>query len=85
MSKRLLAFGLMLLTTGSLMAQGYKVKVSEADEPMPTGKFQPTWQSLEENDQVPEWFRNAKFGIWAHWVPQCVEGSGDWLARGMYQ
>lgn len=85
MNKRLLAFGLMLLTTGSLMAQDYKVKVSEADEPMQTGKFQPTWQSLEENYQVPEWFRNAKFGIWAHWGPQCVEGSGDWMARGMYQ
>lgn len=85
MNKRLLAFGLMLLTTGSLMAQDYKVKVSEADEPMQTGKFQPTWQSLEKNYQVPEWFRNAKFGIWAHWGPQCVEGSGDWMARGMYQ
>ena len=85
MSKRLLAFGLMLLMTGSLLAQSYKVKVSEADEPMQTGKFQPTWQSLEENYQVPEWFRNAKFGIWAHWGPQCVEGNGDWMARGMYQ
>lgn len=47
------------------------------------GKFQPTWNSLE-NYQVPEWFRNAKFGIWAHWGPQCVEGSGDWMARSMY-
>ena len=34
--------------------------------------------------EVPEWFRNAKFGIWAHWGPQCVEGSGDWMARSMY-
>ena len=47
------------------------------------GKFQPTWSSLETY-QVPEWFRNAKFGIWAHWGPQCVEGSGDWMARSMY-
>ena len=23
--------------------------------------------------------------FWAHWEPQCVEGSGDWMARGMYQ
>ncbi len=50
-----------------------------------TGKFAPTWESLESQYQVPEWFRNAKFGIWAHWGPQCVEGSGDWMARGMYQ
>ena len=60
------------------------IKVSEAQEPMATGKFSPTWESLSEYD-APEWFRDAKFGIWAHWGPQCVEGSGDWMARSMYQ
>ena len=50
---------------------------------MMRGKFEPTWESLK-NYKVPEWFRNAKFGIWAHWGPQCVEGSGDWMAREMY-
>ncbi len=68
---------------GSLSAQNYQVPVSEAHEPMMKGKFEPTWESLQ-NYQVPEWFRNAKFGIWAHWGPQCVEGSGDWMAREMY-
>ncbi len=48
------------------------------------GPFEPTWESLK-NYKVPEWFRNAKFGIWAHWGPQCVEGSGDWMARAMYR
>ncbi|WP_422121076.1 alpha-L-fucosidase [Palleniella muris] len=67
-----------------MTAQDYAVTVSEKDEPMAQGKFEPTWQSLSDYD-VPEWFRNAKFGIWAHWGPQCVEGSGDWMARGMYQ
>ena len=66
-----------------LSAQTYKVTVSEADEPMMKGKFEPTWESLEQY-QVPEWFRNVKFGIWAHWGPQCVEGTGDWMARSMY-
>ncbi len=64
-------------------AQTYKVPVSEADEPMATGKYEPTWESLRQY-QVPEWFRDAKFGIWAHWGPQCVEGSGDWMARELY-
>jgi alpha-L-fucosidase len=31
-------------------------------EPMATGKFEPTWESLSQY-QVPEWYRNAKFGI----------------------
>lgn len=73
----------LVLSIGTLSAQNYQVPVSEKNEPMMKGKFQPTWESLE-NYQVPEWFRNAKFGIWAHWGPQCVEGSGDWMARYMY-
>jgi len=34
--------------------------------------------------EVPEWYRDAKFGIWAHWSPQCVPEAGDWYARNMY-
>jgi alpha-L-fucosidase len=35
--------------------------------------------------QTPDWFRDAKFGIWAHWSAQCVPEMGDWYARQMYQ
>lgn len=48
------------------------------------GGFQPSWSSLA-GYQVPDWFRDAKFGIWAHWGPQCQPERGDWYARGMYQ
>ena len=76
--------GILALSCGSKMyAQEYKIPVSEAQEPMKVGAFQPTWESLRTY-QVPEWFKNAKFGIWAHWGAQCVEGSGDWMARKMY-
>ncbi len=34
--------------------------------------------------QIPEWFRDAKFGIWAHWGPQSAAEDGDWYARNMY-
>jgi alpha-L-fucosidase len=47
-------------------------------------KFLPTWDSLAQYN-VPEWFKDAKFGIWAHWGPQCQPERGDWYARGMYQ
>ena len=65
--------------------------VSKSVPPMPTqvslapGKFQPSWESLETNYACPEWFRDAKFGIWAHWSAQCVPEMGDWYARSMYQ
>ncbi|MFT3737185.1 MAG: alpha-L-fucosidase [Breznakibacter sp.] len=52
-------------------------------EPMAPGKFEPSWESLKQYE-VPEWFKNAKFGIWAHWGPQCQPEQGDWYARGMY-
>ena len=81
-TKKLLLLSL-LFVAGTLSAQNYQVPVSEQDEPMMQGKFQPTWESLS-NYKVPEWFRNVKFGIWAHWGPQCVEGSGDWMARHLY-
>ena len=52
-------------------------------EPVAPGKFAPTWESLEQYE-VPGWFRDAKFGIWAHWGPQCQPGRGDWYARHLY-
>jgi alpha-L-fucosidase len=48
------------------------------------GPFQPTWESLTQNYRYPEWYRDAKFGIWAHWTAQCVPEQGDWYARRMY-
>ncbi|HOK66437.1 MAG TPA: alpha-L-fucosidase [Anaerohalosphaeraceae bacterium] len=55
----------------------------ERVERMQTGPFEPTWESLSRYE-TPEWFRDAKFGIWAHWGPQCAPERGDWYARFMY-
>lgn len=50
-----------------------------------TGKrFEDNIQSLRAYE-CPEWFRDAKFGIWAHWGPQSVPMQGDWYARAMYE
>ena len=51
--------------------------------PIAPGAFQPTWESLSSY-QCPPWFRDAKFGIWAHWGAQCQPEMGDWYARSMY-
>lgn len=48
------------------------------------GKFEATWESLSQYE-TPEWFRDAKFGIWAHWGPQCQPEAGDWYGRAMYE
>ena len=51
---------------------------------METGVYEPTWESLSQYGQAPDWFRDVKFGIWAHWGPQCQPEQGDWYARFMY-
>lgn len=46
-------------------------------------RFDATFESLRTYS-APEWFRDAKFGIWSHWGPQSVPMFGDWYARNMY-
>jgi alpha-L-fucosidase len=47
------------------------------------GPFEGTRKSLAAY-RIPEWFHDAKFGIWAHWGPQSAIEHGDWYARNMY-
>jgi hypothetical protein len=46
-------------------------------------KFNSSWQSLEHY-RCPDWFKDAKFGIWTYWNPYTVPAQGDWYARNMY-
>jgi alpha-L-fucosidase len=46
-------------------------------------KFSPTDESLKQY-KYPDWFRDAKFGIWSHWGPQAVPRQGDWYAKNLY-
>jgi alpha-L-fucosidase len=47
------------------------------------GAFADTRESLKSYS-IPDWFADAKFGIWAHWGPQSAVEAGDWYARNMY-
>lgn len=46
-------------------------------------QFESSFPSLYQYS-CPDWFRDAKFGIWSHWGPQSVPMFGDWYARKMY-
>ena len=61
----------------------FKVRVDTSREAIAPGPWAPTVESLSAWE-CPEWFRDAKFGIWAHWGPQCEPEDGDWYARNMY-
>ena len=48
------------------------------------GPYQDTWESLSRYS-VPEWYRNAKFGIFIHWGIYSVPAFGsEWYSRNMY-
>jgi alpha-L-fucosidase len=77
-SRQLVLTGLFVIVY-SVTLIGQKGKL-----PVAPGPYQPTDESFA-NYQYPEWFRDAKFGIWAHWGPQAVPRQGDWYAKKMYQ
>lgn len=62
----------------------FSVSASAQQESKSEGPFKPTEESFKEY-KYPEWFRDAKFGIWAHWGPQAVPRQGDWYAKKMYE
>jgi alpha-L-fucosidase len=54
------------------------------DRRIAEGPFRAAWESLTEYS-VPDWYRDAKFGIFIHWGPYCVPAFGnEWYPRGMY-
>ena len=76
MNSRLPALLFVVLSTPGLLPAQVPAPVS--------GPFQPTDESLATY-QCPDWFRDAKFGIWSHWGPQAVPRQGDWYARKLYE
>jgi alpha-L-fucosidase len=52
------------------------------------GGYEPKWESLENYD-APEWYKDAKFGIWPHWGVYSVpafrgDHASEWYGRWMY-
>ncbi len=76
----------LLKATASLgLVSGFPAAARAASQgEIAAGPFKPDWESLKAQYQAPQWFRDAKFGIWAHWSAQCVPEAGDWYARRMY-
>ena len=50
-----------------------------------TKAYQPRWESLIQHP-TPDWFRDAKFGIYFHWGVYSVPAYGnEWYPRNMYR
>ena len=47
--------------------------------------YSATWASLNKHTPAPEWFQDAKFGIYFHWGVYSVPAFGsEWYPRNMY-
>lgn len=57
----------------------------DVTRPMPAGKFAPTWESLQQNYETPDWFEDAKFGIFMHWgIFSVAARRNEWYEKHMY-
>jgi alpha-L-fucosidase len=54
-------------------------------KPMAQGPFAPTWDSIQQNYQTPDWFKGAKFGLFMHWGLYSVPAyHSEWYEKDMY-
>ncbi|MHC4755823.1 MAG: alpha-L-fucosidase [Planctomycetota bacterium] len=48
-------------------------------------KYEPNWESLKQYE-APEWYKDAKFGIFIHWGVYAIPAKGsEWYPRQMYE
>jgi alpha-L-fucosidase len=61
------------------------ILLQEVDRIGHQGPFRPDWESLRKYE-TPEWYKNAKFGIFIHWGVYSVPAFGsEWYPRDMYR
>ena len=59
--------------------------LKEVDSVDRQGPFRPDWESLQAYE-TPEWYKDAKFGIFIHWGVYSVPAFGnEWYPRNMYE
>jgi alpha-L-fucosidase len=63
----------------------HTINIDSVASPLGTEVFQPDWDNISRNYQFPEWFTDAKFGIFIHWGVYAVPAFGnEWYPRNMY-
>lgn len=81
----LITSGLLLVGCSSASQLDEEVPVQNAATVAATTPYTPDWVSLRKKS-TPDWFRDAKFGIYFHWGPYSVPAYGnEWYAHHMYR
>jgi alpha-L-fucosidase len=59
--------------------------LKDVDRRVDDGPYRPDWETLQKFE-IPQWYKDAKFGIFIHWGVFSVPGIGnEWYPRNMYQ
>ncbi len=67
-------------------AQAIKKQLARIDKGVAAGPYKADWKDLEKHEEAPEWFRDAKFGIYWHWGVYSVPAHGnEWYPRRMHK
>ncbi len=70
---------------GTPLVYGTPADQPAKPKPIPAGPYEPTWDSLAAHWVPPEWFRDAKFGIFIHWGLYSLAAHGnEWYVQHMY-
>ena len=80
--KRTIYFFLMMAL--GLTASAQSATPAQGQSPQTRDRYQANWESLQRYT-TPDWFRDAKFGIFIHWGVYSVPAFGsEWYPRNMY-
>ena len=59
--------------------------LNQLTQPLEQQIYVEDWESLSKHEQAPEWFKDAKFGIYFHWGPYSVPAEGsEWYPHYMH-
>ena len=86
MKKALLISFISILFVSCSSGKKTSYNIESVASPQGTEVFQDNWENIADNYKCPDWFRDAKFGIFIHWGVYSVPGyANEWYPRNMYQ
>jgi len=72
---------MLLIATAICASCGNAIKKNKEKAPV----YQANWESLAEHNEQPDWFQDAKLGIYFHWGVYSVPAfANEWYPRNMH-
>lgn len=85
MKKVIITLSLLSLLMSCKLSTSSESNILSVASPAGTAVYQDNWDSIAANYKCPDWFMDAKFGIFIHWGVYSVPAFGnEWYARNMY-